>query len=174
MKTQISGLTSVLALAAIAFCGPVIAQSAVTMPFVTQQPANEWLAGAFIDQSVQNTAGETIGEITDLIFDRQGKISTAVIGVGGFLGLGERNVGVPFGSLTFKVGAKDERIIVLAVTKETLLKAPEFKATEKSLLQRVKEGAVVMGQKTVEKAVELKDQAGKKIEDMRKGDPAKK
>ena len=167
MRIQIIGLAVVLAISALPISGPALAQAPATpfttIPFVTEQPLNQWLASGFIDQNVTNLGGETIGEITDLLFDAQGRISTAIIGVGGFLGLGERNVGVPFSALTFTSGKNNERVIVLQVNKETLMKAPEFKAREKSMFQLAKN-----------KAIELKDQAGKKIDDMRKGDPAKK
>ena len=167
MKRQIMGLTAALALATVPLSGLAVAQTAVkaavTVPFVTQQPVNEWLAEMFIGQSVLNKTGETVGEVNDLLFDRKGQISTAVIGVGGFLGMGEKNVGVPYGMLTFEIGKTGERVIVVALSKQDLTQAPAFMATEKSTFEKVKDKAVV-----------LKDQAVKKIDDMRKGDPAKK
>lgn len=111
--------------------------------------------------------------INDLIFDRQGRISTVVIGVGGFLGMGEKNVGVSFDSLTFKVGNNGERMIVVGVSKEALVKAPEFNAIEKSTFERVKDKAADLSHKAVDKAIDLKDQATQKIEDMRKGNSQK-
>ena len=51
--------------------------------FVTQQPQNEWLARVFMGQDVHNLTGERVGDVNDLIFDRQGRISTVVVGVGG-------------------------------------------------------------------------------------------
>jgi sporulation protein YlmC with PRC-barrel domain len=65
--------------------GQALAQKAgsagATMSFVTQQPANEWLTRVFIGQAVHNAAGETVGDIKDLVFNHKGQISTAVIGV---------------------------------------------------------------------------------------------
>jgi hypothetical protein len=61
-------------------------------PFVTAQGEGQWLASWFIGQTVTNHAGETIGGVNDLLFDKSGRISSAVIGVGGFLGMGEKNV----------------------------------------------------------------------------------
>ena len=143
------------------------------MPFVTQQPANEWLARVFIGQAVHNAAGETIGDVNDLVFDRKGQISTVVIGVGGFLSIGEKGVGVPFSRLTFNVGKDGERVIVVALSKQDLIDAPAFKATEKTTYDKVKDKAVDLGHKTVDKAVELKDQAAQKIDDMKKSEPTK-
>jgi len=48
-----------------------------------------------------------------------------------------------------------------------------FKATEKTTFERVKEQATDLGQKAADKAVELKDQAAQKIENMRKSEPVK-
>ena len=177
MRRQLMRLAGALALAAAPLTGQALAQatgpSGATMPFVAQQPADEWLARVFIGQAVHNTAGEAIGDINDLVFNRKGQISTVVIGVGGFLSIGEKGVGVPYSALTFNVGKNGERVIALALSKQDLKQAPEFKATEKTVYMRAKEQAIEMGHKTVDKAVELKDQAAQKIDDMKKTEPAK-
>jgi sporulation protein YlmC with PRC-barrel domain len=172
MRHQIMRLAGALALAAVPLSGQALAQapapSAATMAFVTQQPANEWLAGVFIGEAVHNATGETIGDVSDLVFDHKGQISTVVIGVGGFLGLGEKGVGVPFSTLTFNVGKDGERVIVVALSKQDLTLAPKFKATEKTTFGKVKDKAVELGHKARDEAIELKDQTAKKIDDMKK------
>jgi sporulation protein YlmC with PRC-barrel domain len=141
--------------------------------FVTQQAANEWLARVFIGQAVHNAAGETVGDVNDLVFDRKGRINSVILGVGGFLSMGEKSVGVPFSALTFNVGKNGERVIVVALSKEALVKAPEFKASEKTTFDMVKDKASELGHKAADKAVELKNQAAKKIDDLNKGEPTK-
>ena len=177
MRCHIIRLAGVLAFAAIPVSSQALAQagavSSTTVPFVTQQPQNEWLARVFLGQDVHNLTGERVGDVNDLIFDRQGRITTVVVGVGGFLGMGEKNVGVPYQSLTFNVGKAGERVIVIAAGKEDLLKAPAFVATEKTTMDKVKDKAADIGHKTVDKAVELKDKGVQKIEDMKKSEPAK-
>jgi sporulation protein YlmC with PRC-barrel domain len=177
MKLQILTLAGALALAAAPPFGQASAQtpgtSGATAPFITQQPANEWLARVFIGQAVHNAAGDTVGDINDLVFNRKGQISTVIIGVGGFLSMGEKSVGIPFSALTFNVGKTGERVILVALSKEALVKAPDFKTTEKTTFDKVKDKASDMGHRAADKAVELKDQAAKKIHDMRKGEPAK-
>ena len=177
MRHQIIRMAGVLALAATPVSMQALAQaapaSATTVPFVTQQPQNEWLARVFLGQDVHNVAGERIGDVYDLIFDRQGRITIVVVGVGGLLGMGEKHVGVPYQSLTFNVGKAGERVIVIAVSKQELLNAPTFVATEKTTMDKVKDKAVDIGHKTVDKAIELKDKGVQKIEDMKKADPAK-
>jgi sporulation protein YlmC with PRC-barrel domain len=165
-----------MALVAAAPFGSTLAQTAITTAdtkFVTQQPANEWLVRVFLGQAVHNAAGETVGDVNDLVFDRQGQIRTVVIGVGGFLSMGEKSVGVPFNALTFNVGASGERVIVVALSKDDLAKAPDFKAIEKTTFDRVKDRASDLSNKAADKAVELKDQAVQKIDDMKKSEPVK-
>jgi sporulation protein YlmC with PRC-barrel domain len=177
MKLQILTLAGALALAAAPPFGQPSGQTAdtygATVSFVTQQAANEWLARVFIGQPVQNAAGETVGDINDLVFDRKGRINSVILGVGGFLSMGEKSVGVPFSALTFSVGKNGERVIVVALSKEALVKAPEFKATEKTIFDKVKDKASDLGHKAADKAIELKDQATRKIDVMKKGEPTR-
>lgn len=175
MKPYLSLLTAVMMVTAGPMADHAHAQvQSGALQFITQQPANEWLARVFLGALVQNTTGENVGDINDLIFDPSGRITTVVIGVGGFLGMGEKDVAVPYGSLTFKADKDGARVIVVPATKEALLAAPTFKAIEKTTYDKVKDKAVDLGNKTVEKAVELKDEAAKKIDDMTKSAPAKK
>ncbi len=176
MRLKTLTLAGAMALAAASPFGQALAQtgtSVVATKFVTQQPDNEWLARVFIGQAVHNTAGEIVGDVNDLVFNRKGQISTVVIGVGGFLGMGEKSIGVPFDTLTFNVGRTGERVIVVALGKEALTQAPDFKGTEKTTFDKVKDKASDLGQKAADKAVELKDQAAKKIDDMKKSEPTK-
>jgi sporulation protein YlmC with PRC-barrel domain len=52
-----------------------------------------------INANVQSRNGEIIGEIENLVVDRRGRITHAIIDVGGFLGIGEKQVAVPFDRL---------------------------------------------------------------------------
>ncbi len=174
MKSTSMIVAGALALMALPLSHPAHAQAqkaTAAVPFVTAQPSNEWLARVFLGAAVQNTAGERVGDVNDLMFDRTGRISTVVLGVGGFLGMGEKNVAVPFSALTYTTGKDGVRVITVTLTKEALKLAPAFKATEKTTMDKVTDKAADMGQKTVEKAVELKDQAAKKIDEMTKSKP---
>ena len=90
-----------------------------------------------------------------------------VLGVGGFLGVGEKHVAVPFSALTYTVGKDGARIISIALSKDQLKLAPAFKAVEKTRMDAVKDKASDIGKKTMDKAVEIKDQAAKKIDEMK-------
>jgi sporulation protein YlmC with PRC-barrel domain len=171
MKLQTLTLAGALALATASPFSQALAETAVsratTVTFVTQQPTNEWLARVFIGKAVHNATGEIVGVVNDLVFDRKGRISTAVIGVGGYLHMGEKNVGVPFNALTFKDGKSGERIIVVALSKQDLTQAPSFNATEKTTFNKVKDEVSDLAHKTTKEAVELKDEAAQKIKEMK-------
>jgi len=65
------------------------------------QSANEWRASKVVGLYVYNDANERLGSINELLMDSSGKVSKAVIGVGGFLGIGESNIAVNFDQLKF-------------------------------------------------------------------------
>lgn len=87
------------------------------------------LASRLIDQPVYSSAGddaEEIGNITDLVFSESGQINAVVIGVGGFLGIGEKSVAVDFQQLEFVLAADNTERWVLATDADALNAAPDF------------------------------------------------
>ena len=62
----------------------------------------------------------TIGDVNDLVTDRSGKIIAALIGVGGFLGIGEKDVAVRFEDLKLNRDENDNVKVTLNISKETL------------------------------------------------------
>ena len=78
--------------------------------------------------TVHNREFESIGSINDLIVDAEkGNIRFAVVGVGGFLGMGETDVMVPWGAFRWQPNTDtNEEVFVLDVTREQLEKAPRF------------------------------------------------
>jgi sporulation protein YlmC with PRC-barrel domain len=75
--------------------------SAAQGQFMTQMQANQMMASDLIGTKVVSSNNESIGDINDVIVDKNGQIMAAVVGVGGFLGIGEKDVAVPFNSLEF-------------------------------------------------------------------------
>ena len=59
------------------------------------------MASKLIGTTVVSTNNESIGDVNDVILDRNGQVMAVVVGVGGFLGIGEKDVAVPFASLEF-------------------------------------------------------------------------
>lgn len=102
---------------------------AATLPgataFVTQQRADQFLASNLIGMKVYGAASENLGEINDLLVDRDGSVMAAIIGVGGFLGVGEKNVAVPFQMVEMTRGSGGDRL-VLRKSKDDLKAAPTF------------------------------------------------
>lgn len=87
------------------------------------------LGTRLIGAPVYSTAGddaEEIGSINDLVFSEGGQIEAVVIGVGGFLGIGEKNVAVDFDALEFTLAADNTERWVLPTTAEALTTAPDF------------------------------------------------
>jgi sporulation protein YlmC with PRC-barrel domain len=84
-----------------------------------------WLASDIYKADVYDNADNKIGVVTDLIMNNSGNVTTAVVGVGGFLGAGKKDVAVPFKDL--KVVSRDGKDwLVLDKTKEDLKAAPAY------------------------------------------------
>ena len=70
--------------------------------FVTQQTVTEWRAPKLVGVGVYGPDDKQIGKIKRLLIDHDGNTQVVVIGVGGFLGLGTKDVGVPFAALRWQ------------------------------------------------------------------------
>src|SRR5262245_59933675 len=82
-------------------------------------------ASKIIGADVENPQGEKLGDIKDVVFDPEtGRVRYAVLGFGGFLGLGEKYFAVPWTALTSKAGEKGD--FILNIDKEKLKNAPGF------------------------------------------------
>ena len=87
--------------------------------------SNHWLASDVYKAAVYSPSHKKIGDIDDLILTSTGQINTAVIGVGGFLGVGQKDVTVPFTDL--KVIAKyGKQELMLDRTRAQLKSAPAY------------------------------------------------
>jgi len=82
---------------------PVWAQTSPTPPspsqFITQQSSGQWRASKLVGVDVYGTDNAKIGDIREVLLNRDGAAEAVVIGVGGFLGIGEKDVAVPFKAL---------------------------------------------------------------------------
>ena len=114
---------------------PAPGSTATTVPttprFVAEQSADQWLSSDLVGTAFVTANDEKLGEISDIVLDRQGMISAAVIDVGGFLGIGAKPVAVSFQSLTMAPTESGPRIVV-ALTKEELNQAPQFRTLEET------------------------------------------
>jgi sporulation protein YlmC with PRC-barrel domain len=88
----------------------------------------QWRSSKLIGVNVYNDNNDKIGEIEELIVDKSGKVDNVVIGVGGFLGMGEHYVAVSPSSVSIRHDAKNDKWVAsMNTTKEALKAAPEFK-----------------------------------------------
>jgi PRC-barrel domain len=97
---------------------------------IVLQDKDSILASTLIGSTVYSPANETVGDINDLIVGLDGKVQGVVIGVGGFLGLGEKDVAVKMDQITVQPedANKSNVRLILASTKADLEAAPEFKS----------------------------------------------
>ncbi len=65
------------------------------------QREGEWRASKLVGVDVYNEANEKIGDISEIMLDKSGKVANVIIGVGGFLGMGEHYVAVAYDKLKF-------------------------------------------------------------------------
>jgi sporulation protein YlmC with PRC-barrel domain len=107
MKSIAAGLAGTALLATVAFAqnptattdkSPAAATTATT---TTTTASGEWRASKMVGLKIYNDANESVGSISDLLMDKNGDVKIAVIGVGGFLGMGEHLVAVPYDKLKF-------------------------------------------------------------------------
>ena len=100
------------------------------MNFYNRQAA-DMRASYLIGANIKNSQNETVGEINDLVLDKDGKVVAVVVGVGGFLGIGEREVALDYKSLNVKYDPNamtraGATTIQVNATKDSLKNAPAW------------------------------------------------
>lgn len=84
-------------------------------------------------QSVYDPSDNKIGDVADVLVSQEGQVSALVISVGGFLGIGDKDVAVPFSSVKQKT--KDGKAyLTLDTTKDALKAAPGFTYDSKTMM----------------------------------------
>src|SRR5947209_15166052 len=73
--------------------------AAQTGKFIRQEKPDQWRASKLVGVNVYNQNNDKIGDISEVIVDKSGKADAVVIGVGGFLGIGQKDVAVSFNDL---------------------------------------------------------------------------
>jgi sporulation protein YlmC with PRC-barrel domain len=98
-------------------------------PMWYSHQADEMRVTKLIGTTVVNAANETIGDVNEIVLDKDGKVAAVIIGVGGFLGMGEREVAVSFSSLQTRRTDNDRLVLIVNATKDTLKNAPDWRWT---------------------------------------------
>ncbi len=96
---------------------------------VTEQEPTQFLAGDLMGSSVYNDQDESIGKVQDLVLDEDGKIESVVVAVGGFLGIGSKQVGLAWNSVQHS-SSDGEAVLRVSTTAEELKGMPEFRTME--------------------------------------------
>jgi hypothetical protein len=102
-KLIIGGLlASVMILPALAQSNPPASTSPVaTTTMAPMTHAGMWRSSKLIGLNVYNDQNEKLGDINEILLDNTGKVAGVVIGVGGFLGMGEHDIKVDMAKLKF-------------------------------------------------------------------------
>jgi sporulation protein YlmC with PRC-barrel domain len=98
--------------------------------FLAKQESSDWLVGNLIGKSVVNADNESIGDVNDLVTDENGKIIAIVVGAGGFLGIGEKDVAIRFEDVKLARDENNDTKIIADLNKETLASAPDYQTLD--------------------------------------------
>ncbi len=85
-------------------------QAGPAVQVMTSLPADSSSINHWYKQNVYDPSDNKIGEIQDVLLDREGKATAFIIGVGGFLGIGEKDVAVPFNAVRMTTKGDNKRL----------------------------------------------------------------
>ncbi|HWJ34308.1 MAG TPA: PRC-barrel domain-containing protein [Steroidobacteraceae bacterium] len=82
---------------------------------------------SILGKRVEGAKGEDLGRVVDVLADASGRVRIAIIDFGGFLGVGNRRIAVDWPLLRFNPDAHDPSTLLLALSRDKLKAAPEYK-----------------------------------------------
>lgn len=135
MRKQFFLSTAMALLGLTLVAGPTLAEDRAASPSTTTTTSGPTGTAAAVDakkligEDVRNTAGDRVGEVNTVILDKSGQVKSVIVGVGGFLGVGEREVAMRWQDLKM---APSGDYIIANVTKEQVQALPEYKFTDPS------------------------------------------
>jgi sporulation protein YlmC with PRC-barrel domain len=89
-------------------------------------PQDSWTVTNYYKQDVYDKGQNTVGKIDDVLIDKSGKITTLMVGVGGFLGIGEKDIALPFTAVHAEK-KNNKWYLTVDETKDSLKGAAGFK-----------------------------------------------
>lgn len=105
---------------------------------MTSNPANgtaEVKGNKLIGADVKSSANEKIGDVTEVLVSTDGKVNAIIVSVGGFLGMGDRRVALPWEQLRFSSEGND-LVVMATATKESLKEMPEYRDPARASSER--------------------------------------
>lgn len=100
--------------------------------FISAVPAKGMQANDLIGAEVKTSGDVDVGPVSDLIINDSGHVVAIVVSVGGFLGMGEREVAIGWADVTRPATSSgDDLELQISSTREELLAAPEYKKITK-------------------------------------------
>ena len=105
--------------------------TSATAPKGDKMTTGEISASELLNENVVNAANESVGDVNDVILDANGKVASIIVGVGGFLGMGEKDVALSFDKLTFARDTDNGLVVSSDATKESLQAAPAYVKPDK-------------------------------------------
>ncbi|MGO9824156.1 MAG: PRC-barrel domain-containing protein [Terriglobales bacterium] len=115
--------TAVIAVLAV----PAIADTMSNARMMGQMTSDSVTVTDWYKQNVYDPNDNKIGEVMDVLIDKSGKVTSLIVGVGGFLGAGEKEVAVPFDAVHVTNKDNNKWYLVMNTTKDDLKSAPGFK-----------------------------------------------
>ncbi len=97
-----------------------------TAQMMTTLPQHATAVSNWYDQNVYDQQDNKIGEIKDMLLDQQGKVQAVIVSVGGFLGMGEKDVAVPFDAVN-TTQRENKWWLTMNATRDELRTAPGFR-----------------------------------------------
>jgi sporulation protein YlmC with PRC-barrel domain len=97
--------------------------------FINSQRADQWLASKFRGTDVLGTDNQQIGDVNDILFDKDGKVEAFIVSIGGFLGIGAKDVAVAPSAFQVVAGDKSKNEadkLKIGLNKEQLQQAATF------------------------------------------------
>jgi sporulation protein YlmC with PRC-barrel domain len=98
-------------------------------------------ASKLIGSAVYGAAGGSVGNVADLIIDREGRVSAVVISVGGFLGIGNKLIAIPMNAVKF---GENDRLTV-SLTRDQIAQAPGYSYGDRDLARSGSSGGGGVG-----------------------------
>lgn len=103
-----------------------VSTPALAAETMSNLPADSWTVTNYYKQDVYDNNQHTVGKVDDVLIDKSGKITALMVGVGGFLGAGEKDVALPFSAVKSEK-KNDKWYLTVNENKDSLKSAAGYK-----------------------------------------------